>query len=152
FAILSDLETFFLINAAQGDTRNNLVFAPKVTLFNGQIATVSDFIARPFVTSLIPTVGFFSVGLTPIITTVADGISMTCMAVSSADRRYVRLTVVPTFNTVTDVQAFSFISGTGASTQQGAVGGGGGGLGGFGGGFGGTAGGLGGFGGGFGGG
>ena len=42
FAILSDIETFFLINATQGDTRNNLLFAPKVTLFNGQTATVTS--------------------------------------------------------------------------------------------------------------
>ncbi len=41
FAILSDIETFFFIRAAQGDTRTNVMFAPKVTLFNGQAATVA---------------------------------------------------------------------------------------------------------------
>ena len=64
-AILSDIETFFLINAAQGDERNNLMFSPKVTLFNGQQATVQDTVQRPFVTSLVPTVGFFSIGYQP---------------------------------------------------------------------------------------
>lgn len=39
-AILSDIETFFFMNAAQGDTRDNVMFAPKVTLFEGQIAQV----------------------------------------------------------------------------------------------------------------
>ena len=39
-AILSDIEAFFFVQAAQGDQRTNLMFAPKVTLFNGQSATV----------------------------------------------------------------------------------------------------------------
>ena len=73
FAILSDIETFFLINAAQGDTRNNLLFAPKITLFNGQMATVTDTVQQPFVTSLTPTVGFFSVGFQPQITVLPQG-------------------------------------------------------------------------------
>ncbi|MED5447864.1 MAG: hypothetical protein VYA62_06520, partial [Planctomycetota bacterium] len=35
-AILSDIETFFFIQAAQGDERSNVMAAPKVTMFNGQ--------------------------------------------------------------------------------------------------------------------
>jgi hypothetical protein len=46
-AILSDLEAFFFISAAQGDERSNLLFAPKVTTFNGIAATVSDTKNRP---------------------------------------------------------------------------------------------------------
>ena len=42
FAILSDIEAYFLIQAAQGNTRGNIMQAPKVTLFNGQNAYVSD--------------------------------------------------------------------------------------------------------------
>jgi type II secretory pathway component GspD/PulD (secretin) len=133
FAILSDIETFFLINAAQGDTRNNLLFAPKVTLFNGQTATVTDTVQRPFVTSLTPTVGFGAVGFTPQITVLPEGVQMTVQAVISADRRYVRLTVIPQFTAITDVQEFSFVTGAGQSTIQGNTGGGGG-LQGFGGG------------------
>ena len=44
FAILSDIEAFFLINASQGDSRSNVLQAPKVTLFNGQQGIV-DFAA-----------------------------------------------------------------------------------------------------------
>lgn len=150
FAILSDIETFFLINAAQGDTRTNLLFAPKVTLFNGQTATVTDTVQRPFVTSLTPTVGFGAVGFTPQITVLPEGVSMTVQAVISADRRYVRLTVIPSFTAITDVQEFSFVSGAGSPTIQGNTGGGGqaqgGGQGGFGGGQGGQGSGAGGFG------
>jgi len=134
FAILSDIETFFIINAAQGDTRNNLLFAPKVTLFNGQTATVTDTVQRPFVTSLTPTVGFGSVGFTPQITVLPEGVSMTVQAVISADRRYVRLTVIPSFTAITDVQTFSFASGIGVGGQSGFGGGTVGGQGGTGGG------------------
>ena len=62
FAILSDIEVFFLLQAAQGDQRSNVLQAPKVTLFNGQSASVSDTSQRPFVTSIIPVVGDFAVG------------------------------------------------------------------------------------------
>ncbi|HUQ68075.1 MAG TPA: hypothetical protein VM165_01045, partial [Planctomycetaceae bacterium] len=48
-AVLSDIEAFFFIQAAQGDSRSNLLFAPKVTLFNGQFASVFSGVSRPFV-------------------------------------------------------------------------------------------------------
>ena len=54
FAILSDIEVFFLLQAAQGDDRTNILQAPKVTLFNGQTAFVSDTSQRPFVTQRHP--------------------------------------------------------------------------------------------------
>ncbi|MFG0240064.1 MAG: hypothetical protein ACF8CY_03260, partial [Gimesia chilikensis] len=88
-AILSDIEAFFFINAAQADERSNLMFAPKVTLFNGQVAFVTSNVSRPFVISLVPTVGNFSVGFTPIIANIPEGVSLTVSAVISADRRYV---------------------------------------------------------------
>jgi type II secretory pathway component GspD/PulD (secretin) len=83
---------------------------------------VQDTVQRPFVTSLIPTVGFFSVGFQPVITVISDGVQMQVIAVISADRRYVRLTVAPVFTTITDVQTFSFLSGVGAGTQGGNTG------------------------------
>jgi hypothetical protein len=76
-------------------------------------------VQRPFVTSLIPTVGFFSVGFQPQITVLPEGVTMTVMAVISADRRYVRLTVVPAFTAITDVKQFSFIGAAGGSTTTG---------------------------------
>ncbi len=129
-AILSDIEAFFFIQAAQGDERSNIMFAPKVTLFNGQTANVVSSVQRPFVTSLTPTVGIFSVGFTPTITVLNEGVQMQVQAVISADRRYVRLTVIPQFSNITDVFTFSFQQGGGG----GGAGGGGAGGGGIGGG------------------
>jgi general secretion pathway protein D len=113
FAILSDIEAFFLIQAFQGDDRSNILQAPKVTLFNGQQAFVSDTSQRPFVTSVIPVVGDFAAAQQPVITVLSEGTSLTVQAVVSPDRRFVRLTVVPFFSQIGDVQEFTF---TGSKT------------------------------------
>jgi len=42
FAILSDIEVFFLIQASKGNSRSNVTNSPTVTMFNGQSATVTD--------------------------------------------------------------------------------------------------------------
>jgi general secretion pathway protein D len=111
FAILSDIEAFFFINAAQGDSRSNIMFAPKVTLFNGQSAFVGDFSVRPFVTGFRPVVSVGSVGFEPIISQIPEGVFMGVAAVISADRRYVRLSVSPNFTAITSVETFSIPGG-----------------------------------------
>ena len=123
-AVLNDMEAFFFVSAAQGDQRANLMFAPKVTLYNGQTATVFDFVTRPFVISVIPTVGFFSTGFQPVIQPIPSGVGMTVTAVISADRRFVRLNVIPTFSNIVDVFTFTPAGGSGAG-QNGGIGGGG---------------------------
>ncbi|HZZ74148.1 MAG TPA: hypothetical protein VFE24_17980 [Pirellulales bacterium] len=116
FAILSDIEAYFLVQAAQGDNRSNILQAPKVTLFNGQQAFVSDTTQRPFVISVVPVVGDFAAAQQPIIVVLSEGTSLTVQAVVSADRRFVRLTVVPFFSQIGDVQTFTF-EGTSSTTK-----------------------------------
>ncbi len=125
FAILSDIEAFFFIQAAQGDRRTNTMFAPKVTLFNGQAAAVNDFTARPFVVGYQPVVGFGAIGFQPIIRQIPDGLNVGVAAVISADRRYVRLSVFPQFTSITEVSTFQVPTGStgavgvvGANQQQ----------------------------------
>lgn len=108
FAILSDIEAYFFIQAAQGDTRTNILQAPKVTLFNGQQAYVSDTAQVPFVTSVIPVVGDFAAAHQPVIVVLSEGTALTIQAVVSNDRRFVRLTVVPFFSKIGDVDTFTF--------------------------------------------
>ncbi len=117
FAILSEIEAYFLIEAAQGDRRTNVLNAPKVTLFNGQQAFVADAISRPFVVGVIPVVGEFAAAQQPVIVVLNEGTLMTIQAVVSNDRRYVRLTVVPFFTQVGDVQEFTF-EGTSSTTTS----------------------------------
>jgi general secretion pathway protein D len=108
FAILSDIEAFFVLQAAQGDQRSNVLQAPKVTLFNGQQASVSDTSQRPFVTSLIPVVGDFAAAHQPVIVVLSEGTSLSVQAVVSSDRRFVRLTLVPFFSQIGEVEEFTF--------------------------------------------
>jgi type II secretory pathway component GspD/PulD (secretin) len=108
FAILSDIEAFFLIQAAQGNTRSNVMQAPKVTLFNGQNAFISDTTQRPFVTSVVPVVGDFAAAQQPVITVLSEGTSVNVQAVVSSDRRFVRLTLVPLFSQIGNVEQFQF--------------------------------------------
>ncbi|REK17213.1 MAG: general secretion pathway protein GspD [Planctomycetota bacterium] len=115
FAILSDLEAFLLVEAAQGDRRSNVLQAPKVTLFNGQQASVFDQTAMPFVISVIPVVGDFAAAYQPVITVLSEGTALTVQAVISHDRRFVRLTVLPLFSQIGDVTEFTF---SGSSTTS----------------------------------
>jgi general secretion pathway protein D len=108
FAILSDIEAFFLVQAAQGDDRTNILQAPKVTLFNGQSANVNDQVTRPFVTSVIPVVGDFAAAYQPVIVVLNEGTALNVQAVVSADRRFVRLTLVPFFSQIGEVDTFTF--------------------------------------------
>ena len=117
FAILSDIEAFFFMNAAQGDRRTNVLQAPKVTLFNGQQAFVSDTSQSPFVISVIPVVGDFAAAQQPVIVVLSEGTFLTVQAVVSADRRFVRLTVVPFFSQIGDVNTFTF-EGSQTSTTE----------------------------------
>ncbi len=114
FAVLSDIEAFFFINAAQGDSRTNILQAPKVTLFNGQQAFVSDISQSPFVMGLIPVVGDFAAAQQPVIVILSEGTFLTVQAVVSHDRRFVRLTVIPFFSQIGDVNTFTF---TGRTTS-----------------------------------
>ncbi len=113
FAILSEIEAFFFIEASQGDRRSNVLQAPKVTLFNGQSAIVSDTSQTPFVISVIPVVGDFAAAQQPVIVVLNEGTFLNVQAVVSDDRRFVRLTVVPFFSSIGEVNTFTF---TGSET------------------------------------
>lgn len=108
FAMLSDIEAFFFLQAAQGDNRNNIMQAPKVTLFDGQIATISDVTQRPFVTSITPVVGDFAVAQQPVIVVLNEGTQLNVQGIVSDDKRFVRLTLVPFFSQIGDVDTFTF--------------------------------------------
>ena len=57
------------------------------------------------------------VGFQPVIGLINEGVSLTATAVVSPDRRFVRLSVAPFFNTLREIQTFSFQGGAGV--QQG---------------------------------
>jgi general secretion pathway protein D len=108
FAILSDIEVFLLLQAAEGDNRTNVLQAPKVTLFNGQFGLVMDVSQRPFVMSVVPVVGDFAAAHQPVVVVLNEGTSLSVQAVVSPDRRFVRLTMIPFFSSIGDVSTFTF--------------------------------------------
>jgi len=90
--------------------------SPTVTMFNGQSATVTDGFQQPFVTSVTPVVGDFAVAHQPIITILPDGTTLNVAAVVSNDRRSVRMTLVPQFTQIGDVETFTFEGSTSTAT------------------------------------
>jgi general secretion pathway protein D len=108
FALLSDIEAYFFLAAAQGDERSSVLTAPKVMIYNGQSGTVNDTITTPYVTSVNPVVGDFSVGYQPIISMLTQGQLLTVQATVSADRQHVRMTLNPTFTKITKESTFKY--------------------------------------------
>jgi len=106
-AFLSDLEVYLFLTAAQGDTRTNILQAPKVTTFNGAQAFIQNTEQINFVESLTPIVGPGSVAFFPQVTSFPNGVNLSVTPVVSADRRYVRMTLSPVF---TVIEGFNTIS------------------------------------------
>jgi PAS domain-containing protein len=75
--------------------------------------------------------GFGAVGYQSVISILSEGVALSALAVISADRRYVRLSLNPAFSAITGVNTFSFITsgGGGAGSAGGGNGGAGGGTG-----------------------
>jgi len=105
-SFLSDLEVYLFLTAAQGDQRANIVQAPKVTTFNGAPAFINNTQNRFYVAALQPIVGFGAVAFQPTPAPLQDGVTLTVTPVVSADRRYVRMTLTPFFQTVTGLASF----------------------------------------------
>lgn len=113
-AFLSSIETFLFIEAAQGDIRNNVLTAPKLTLFNGQQANINSSVTELFVLNVNairdPLTGL--VTFVPQTTPLPSSIDLTLTAVVSADRRYVKLNLVPFITRVVDSgKTFSPVAG-----------------------------------------
>jgi Flp pilus assembly secretin CpaC len=93
-AFLNDIQVFMFMEAAQGDRRVNVMQAPKLTLFNGQTATLAVTSTSFYVTnvSVISVNGqlVFSPTNTPL-PGPDTNFNIGIQAVVSADRRFVRL-------------------------------------------------------------
>jgi type II secretory pathway component GspD/PulD (secretin) len=95
-AFLSDIQVFMFLEAVQGDRRAHIMQAPKITVFNGQLATIGGFMSRPQVTGVIPTqLGNGMVVMMPNLSQIPFGMGMTVQPTVSPDRRFIRLNVSP---------------------------------------------------------
>lgn len=117
-AFLSSIECFLFLEAVQGDVRSNVMQAPKITLFNGQTASISNTVTQPFVASFNAVRDLFTgdVVLVPNVQTITTGLVLTVQAVVTADRRYVQLTLAPTISQLLELRVFDL--GNGNRLQQ----------------------------------
>jgi hypothetical protein len=97
-AFLSSIQVFLFMEAVQGDVRSNQLQAPKLTMFNGQLATLNANVTDLFVTSVQAQRDFFTGAIVfiPITTPITTGLSVSIQAAITADRKYVLLSLAPT--------------------------------------------------------
>jgi type II secretory pathway component GspD/PulD (secretin) len=94
-AFLSDIQVFLFMEAVQGDTRSNVMQAPKLTLFNGQTSTISVNTQQTFTTGVqvVPQSGIFT--FIPQVQSFPLGVALAMQGVITADRRFVRMSLNP---------------------------------------------------------
>jgi type II secretory pathway component GspD/PulD (secretin) len=85
----------FLIRAIQADSRSTTLFAPRLTLWNGQRSWISDGTHFAYVSDLTPIVAEAAVAWDPTISYLVSGAVLDVRATASADRRYVQLDLQP---------------------------------------------------------
>ena len=96
-----------LIDRCQADKRSNMIQAPKVTVFSGQTAFVSDTSQSPFVVGVIPVVGPFATAYKPQIRVVSEGTTLQLRPV--ADRSgAVHLDFAASFSKIQEVGTATF--------------------------------------------
>ncbi len=96
-----------LIDCCRADKRSNMIQAPKVTLFSGQTALVSDTSQSPFVVGVVPVVGPFATAYKPQIRVVSEGTVLRLRPV--ADRSgAVHLDFAASFSKIQEVGTATF--------------------------------------------
>ncbi len=112
--ILSNYQLSLLLNATQIDKRNTLLEAPRVTLFNGQRATMVVEDVQNYVESFTQTAGTSGViGGAGAVATNLDvaplttGLSLQVQATVSSNDRYVIMTIEPSLSQLLSLQTFN---------------------------------------------
>ncbi len=92
---LDEVQVGFLLRAIQADVRSHQLFAPRITLFNGQRSYISVTTAVTYISDAEPVVSEAAVGFNPEISGIPVGATLDVKATVSADRRYVQLDLRP---------------------------------------------------------
>ena len=98
---ITDQQARELIKFAQGDARSNIMFAPKVTLFNGQVGSIADFTHRPFVTNM-RLAGETGSDMVPVVELVGEGTQIE-LRTDVTEKLEVELQAVVTFSQIQKV-------------------------------------------------
>lgn len=94
-SFLDNIQVDFLIRATQADSRNSVLTAPRLVLFNGQRSWVAVTVQTNFVSSLTPVVNVAAAAQLPVTGTINAGAVLDVQAVVTADKRYVTMTLRP---------------------------------------------------------
>jgi type II secretory pathway component GspD/PulD (secretin)/tetratricopeptide (TPR) repeat protein len=112
--ILSNYQLSLLLNATQINKRNTLLEAPRITLFNGQRATMIVEDVQNYVQSFTQTAGTGGLvgGVGGVATNLnvlplTTGLSLSVQATVSSDDRYVIMTIIPQLSQLLSLQTFN---------------------------------------------
>ena len=92
---LDDIQVGFLLRAIQADVRSTTLQAPRLTLYNGQRAYISDVTVVTYISDATPVVSEMATSFDPTIGAVPVGATLDVKASVSADRRYVQMDLRP---------------------------------------------------------
>ena len=93
FTYLDDIQVDLLVQATQADQRAMTLTAPRLTLFNGSRSWISFGQSQSYVANVQAVTGDAAGAFQPIIQNLRTGFVLDIEAVTSADRRYVSMTV-----------------------------------------------------------
>jgi tetratricopeptide (TPR) repeat protein len=93
FTYLDDIQVDLLVQATQADQRAMTLTAPRLTLFNGSRSWISFGQSQSYVANVQAVTGDAAGAFQPVIQNLRTGFVLDIEAVTSADRRYVSMTV-----------------------------------------------------------
>jgi beta-lactamase regulating signal transducer with metallopeptidase domain len=88
---LTETQTDKLLDIAQQDARTNVLYAPKVTVFNGQQAMIADYAQRPFVIGVHQVRGELATASQPNIVVIDEGTKILLRGTQTQDRKRIKL-------------------------------------------------------------
>ncbi|MGD0139696.1 MAG: hypothetical protein ABSD28_12520 [Tepidisphaeraceae bacterium] len=117
---LDDFEVGLIVSAVEASSRLSVVHAPRVTLQNGQGATMYQIEYIPYVASLNVSVATGAAIAAPVVQDATDGVQLVIeRALVSADRKYVTLDVDPQLDSFLGFNTYTFeVSGGGTTTPN----------------------------------
>lgn len=106
-SFLDDFQVNFLIRATQGANASTTVTAPRVTVFNGQMAYITVGTTQSYVSDLEAVPGV-NVGLyNPVLGQTGSQVTLQVQPIVSADRKYVTLTLSPQITQLVSLENYT---------------------------------------------
>jgi bla regulator protein blaR1 len=109
YSMLNPKHTEYVMTRSQGGRYMKILYAPKVTLFNGTRGLLADITQRPFVVGVNPIVGDLATALQPQIAIADEGSKIFLRPVLSADHKRIQLNSRIEFSDVEAVKTASIL-------------------------------------------